>query len=100
MSRTSTNFASLDLIGASNLLIYTTSRHSASLSRWPSKAWPHLVPHLLPGVPGLFHRPFVLDRGDVARVTVQHDCLEYAPHDLPAPCLRQHRHEVELADDR
>src|SRR5262245_27132077 len=55
--------------------------------------------HVAPGVPRLFHRPLVLDRRDVARLLAEGDRFQDSPHDLAAPGLRQHVHEVQLTDD-
>src|SRR5258708_40301548 len=57
-------------------------------------------PQLLPGLARLFDRALVLDGRDVPGVLVQDHGLQDAPHDLPAPGLRQHVDEVQLADDR
>src|SRR5258708_37725096 len=57
-------------------------------------------PQLLPGFARLLDRAFVLDGRDVARVFTEDHGLQDAPHDLPAPRLRQHVDEVQLADDR
>src|SRR5437016_6332980 len=57
-------------------------------------------PQLLPGFARLFDRALVLDGRDVARVFAEDHRLQDAPHDLPAPRLRQHVDEVQLADDR
>src|SRR5258708_23372282 len=57
-------------------------------------------PQLLPGFARLLDRAFVLDGRDVARVLVEDHGLQDAPHDLPAPRLREHVDEVQLADHR
>ncbi len=56
-------------------------------------------PHLMPGVPGFFHRAFVLDGRYVARILLLRHRLQHASHDLAATRLGQHVHEVQLADD-
>src|SRR5664280_1851155 len=64
--------------------------------------WYRLVvqrrPHLVPRVPGFFHRAFVFDGRDVAGVLLLGHSLQHAPHDLTAARLGQHVHEVQFAD--
>src|ERR1039458_6260885 len=65
--------------------------------------WYRLVvqrrPHLVPRMPGFFHRAFVLDGRDVAGVLLLGHSLQYAPHDLTAARLGQHVHEVQFANN-
>src|SRR5262245_27916228 len=60
---------------------------------------PYLLPHLPPRLPRLLDRTLIFDGGDVARIAVEDHGPQHAAHDLSASRLRQHRHEVELADD-
>src|SRR5438093_2502371 len=57
-------------------------------------------PQLLPGFARLLDRALVLDGRDVAGILAEDHGLQDTPHDLSAPCLRQHVDEVQLADDR
>src|SRR5579864_6170829 len=53
-----------------------------------------------PRLAGLVDRAFVFDRRDVARIPAENDRLEHAAHDLAAPRLGHHAHEVQLPDHR
>src|SRR5256885_2208447 len=55
--------------------------------------------HLVPGLARLVDGALILDRGDVAWVPVQDHGLQDTPHDLAGARLRQHAHEVQIADD-
>src|SRR6266566_826808 len=58
----------------------------------------HLPPHSLPRLARVLHGTRVLNGRDVSRVLVQRHGFQDSAHDLSAPRLRQHAHEVEVPD--
>src|SRR6266853_2646727 len=109
MSTASTNLHA-DGIMADDTSLYISCRTtgptqascSSALRSTPYAPLPPLdvSSHLLPGVPGFVDRALVLDGRDVTRVSVEDHRFQHAAHDFSASSLRQHRHEVQLADDR
>src|SRR5688500_6682448 len=70
------------------------ARRRRVMTRLPMLFRLDLLHHEGPGLAGVLHRSFVLDRRHVADVLAQDDGLEHPPHDLATAGLRQSRDDV------